>query len=64
MFGKVTMFDSQKGYGYIRGDDNVSYNVHRSNVRKPSGLLDKGENVEFTKTTNEYGYAALNVRPI
>lgn len=63
MFGKVTMYNTTKGYGYITGDNNVQYNVHRTNVRKPSGSLDVGEQVEFTATRNSYGNAAVNVKP-
>jgi len=64
MLGVVMMFDVRKGYGYIKGDDRISYNVHRKNILKPSKVLDRGENVEFTRTVNDYGYAAVNVRPM
>lgn len=61
MLGKVEQFDNKKRYGFISGDDGRRYFVHASNVKTPSGSLEKGYMVSFTATTNNRGYAAVNV---
>lgn len=38
MYGRVTKYFPDKGYGFIRGEDNNSYFVHHSQL--------KGENIE------------------
>ncbi len=38
MYGRVTKYFTDRGYGFIRGEDNNSYFVHHSQL--------KGENIE------------------
>lgn len=59
MFGKVESYDTRKGYGFIRGDDNRRYFVPYCNVNTRSGGLLPGYSVEFN--TGE-GNKAFNVR--
>lgn len=61
MLGKVKMYDSKKGYGFITGDDGNEYFVPYRNVKTASGILDKGYGVEFNAGKNERGYIAQNV---
>ena len=32
MYGKVTKYFSDKGYGFIRGEDGNTYFIHKSNL--------------------------------
>lgn len=57
MTGKIKFFNDQKGYGFIVGDDGISYFVHYSDfpdgrTRGMDGMpnvpTDPGQLVEFT----------------
>ncbi len=61
MLGKVKMYDSKKGYGFILGDDGNEYFVPYCNVKTASGSLEKGYGVEFSPGKNEHGYIAAKV---
>jgi CspA family cold shock protein len=48
--GKVLWFDVKKGFGFIKGEDDVDYFAHFSKIQAPSGefrLLEEGDDVEF-----------------
>lgn len=64
MFGKVVQFDNAKRYGFIVGDDGTRFYFRASDVKTPSGYMEKGSSVEFQASTNDRGYAAVNVRPL
>jgi cold shock CspA family protein len=32
LFGKVETFDPQRGYGFVKGDDGLSYHLHSSEI--------------------------------
>lgn len=45
MYGRVTRYFTDKGYGFIRGEDNNSYFVHHSQLK--GELIEKGCYVSF-----------------
>lgn len=47
MWGTVTMYDSERGYGFIKSkDDDKSYFVHTSQIH--GGVLECRDQVEFS----------------
>lgn len=61
MLGKVKWYKSEKGYGFIIGDDGNEYFVPYCNVKTASGSLEEGYGVEFCAGKSERGYIASNV---
>ena len=61
MTGQVRMYDSQKGHGYITGEDGKSYFVLARNVHTRTGSLAKGYIVEFTPAVSNRGFEAEDV---
>ncbi len=59
MLGKVSTYDSRKGWGFIHGDDGRRYYVSQGNISLPSRCLYPGYTVEFSVRE---GNRALNVR--
>lgn len=52
MKGTVKWFNTQKGYGFIVGDDGTDYFVHYSNIKVSEFRhLDAGDHVEFDVET-------------
>ena len=65
MKGTVKWFNTQKGYGFIVGDDGTDYFVHYSNIKVSEFRhLDAGDHVEFDVETNDKGIQAINVVPV
>lgn len=63
MFGKVTKFFHNKGYGFILGEDGNTYFVHTSKLY--GEYLDKGYYVFFKPyQTDKSDYNAKNVNVI
>lgn len=63
MFGKVTKFFHNKGYGFILGEDGNTYFVHTSKLY--GEYLDKGYYVFFKLyQTDKSDYNAKNVNVI
>lgn len=63
MFGKVTKFFHNKGYGFILGEDGNTYFVHSSKLY--GEYLDKGYYVFFKPyQTDKSDYNANNVNVI
>lgn len=62
MQGKVITFNKERGYGFIRGDDNCSYFVHHSKI-KMSGYryLEENQKVSFKASKNDKGLLAVDV---
>ena len=60
MLGKVKMFDSQKGFGFIRAEDGKEYFFHVSKL-KSSELPYINCSVEFELAISEKGPAATNI---
>jgi len=65
MKGTVKMFNKEKGYGFIRGEDGKDYFFHYSVlVMDDFKTAEKGENVEFDVQESERGLRANNVKKI
>lgn len=60
--GTVKWFDSQKGYGFIIGDDGVDCFVHQSAIlMKGFRYLEVGQKVRYQIEEAEKGNKAVNV---
>lgn len=65
MRGKVKWFNTQKGYGFIVGDDGLEYFAHQTQIRKGGfRTLDAGDVVEFDIRSEERGLAAVDIVPV
>ena len=61
--GKVKWFNSEKGFGFITGDNGQDYFVHyRSIVGDGFRTLDEGQAVEFEIQETDKGSQAVNVK--
>jgi len=61
MEGKVKWFNTQKGFGFIQGDDGADYFVHHSQV--PQGMqLNEEDRVSFDVAETERGKQAQNIQ--
>lgn len=62
MLGKVHWFDSQKGYGFIIGEDKKSYFLHFKEIKVDGFKVAlEGDNVEFEIETTPKGLKAKDV---
>ncbi len=61
MIGTVKWYDSVKGFGFILGDDNTDYFVHRTGVKDEVFSLEAGQSVEFNVKEGEKGPMAIDV---
>jgi CspA family cold shock protein len=65
MKGTVKMFNKEKGYGFISGDDHVDYFFHYSAlVMDNYKTAETGEHVEFDVQQSERGPRAANIKKI
>lgn len=61
MEGTVKWFNTRKGYGFIKGDDDQEYFVHYSSL--PQGTyLKENDRVKFESAETERGKQAKNVK--
>ena len=60
MKGRITMYNNQKGFGFIRGEDGFDRFFHISNVNSLE-LPSQGAIVEFTPSQNEKGLIAIDI---
>ncbi len=63
MNGKVKMFNSARGFGFITGDDGKDVYVHSSAVLGGAQLA-VGDSVEYEVEQNERGPRAKNVKKL
>lgn len=63
MKGKVKMFDSARGFGFITGDDGKDAYVHKSMI-EAGATLAVGDLVEYEVETGERGLRAKNVKKL
>jgi len=61
MEGTVKWYDSVKGFGFILGDDNTDYFVHRTGVKDDVFSLEAGQAVQFSVKAGEKGPVAIDV---
>ena len=62
--GIVKWYDSQKGYGFISGNDGEDVFVHHSQIKEKGNNkdLNEGEEVQFDVVKSEKGFHAINVQ--
>ncbi len=65
MQGKVKWFNSQKGYGFIEGQDGTDAFAHHSQIMG-SGFknLEEGQDVEYSVVQGPKGPQAENIQVI
>ena len=61
MTGTVKWYDNIKGYGFIQGEDNTDYFVHRTGVKDEVFSLEAGQTVEFNVKDSDKGPVAIDV---
>jgi cold shock protein len=65
MQGKVKMFNSEKGFGFITGDDGKDYFFHFSAIQSEGyRTAGQGDKVEFDLETSDRGPRAKNVKKV
>ena len=65
MKGTVKWFNTQKGYGFIVGEDGAEYFAHQTQIKMDGfRTLDAGDVVEFDIRSEEKGLAAVNIVPV
>ena len=61
MTGTIKWYDSLKGYGFIKGNDNKDYFVHRSSAKGQFYSMEAGQDVEFGIKDSDKGPLAVDV---
>lgn len=65
MRGTVKWFNTQKGYGFVTGEDGAEYFAHHTQIRMDGfRTLDAGDVVEFDVRSEEKGLAAVYIVPV
>ena len=65
MKGTVKMFNAEKGFGFIRGEDGNDYFFHYSAILMDGyKTAEKGVAVEFEVEPSERGLRACNVKKV
>ena len=64
MQGTVKWFNSQRGFGFITGEDGTEYFTHWTHILiNGYKQLVEGQAVSFTPETSEKGPIATNIQP-
>lgn len=61
MNGKVKMYNDEKGYGFIKGEDGNDYFFHCSNLENFEAVVNRGMRVSFTPSQNVKGLEAIKI---
>ncbi|MCQ2798291.1 MAG: cold shock domain-containing protein [Bacilli bacterium] len=65
MKGTVKMFNKEKGFGFIRGEDNKDYFFHYSDiVMEGYKIAEVGEAVEFVEKNTDRGLRAGEIKKV
>lgn len=65
MKGTVKWFHTQKGYGFVVGEDGAEYFAHQTQIKMDGfRTLNAGDIVEFDIRSEEKGIAAVDVLPV
>lgn len=61
--GKIKWFNTQKGFGFVTGDDGIDAFVHHSEIQG-EGFKDlaEGQEIEYDLVESDKGPRATNVR--
>lgn len=61
--GKVKWFNTQKGFGFVTGDDGVDAFIHHSEIQG-EGFKDlaEGQEIEYDVVDSDKGPRAANIR--
>lgn len=63
MKGKIKMFNSERGFGFITGEDGKDIYVHKTAVTNGE-TLSVGDSVEYEVEQGERGPKAKNVKKL
>ena len=63
MKGKVKMFNTARGFGFIAGDDGKDVYVHTSSIEGGAALA-PGDSVEYEVESGERGLRAKGVKKV
>ena len=63
MKGKVKMFNAERGFGFITGDDGKDVYVHKTSIEGGIALA-VGDSVEYEVETSDRGLRAKGVKKI
>jgi cold shock protein len=61
MQGQLKMFSSERGFGFIAGDDEIDYFVHQNNFVPRTCAPQVGDHVVFDAAATNKGPCARNV---
>lgn len=64
MIGTVLWFSSERGYGFILGEDENKYFLHRSNLVDIHFTPSEGDEVDFDFEDTNKGLLAIDVERI
>ena len=61
--GKLKWFNTDKGFGFIAGDDGQDYFLHHSQIPEGESFAE-GEDIDFEVNQTDRGPQAINVKKV